>query len=59
MTPRWFPAPLVGGVDRLTLWAQVSTGLELDEHGEVRILDADAWHDRRRRLHDSGGPLSF
>jgi WD40 repeat protein len=53
------PAPLAGGADRLTLWAQVSTGLDLDEHGAARILDAETWHDRRRRLHDSGGPPSF
>jgi WD40 repeat protein/serine/threonine protein kinase len=50
------PAPLAGSPERLALWAQVRTGLELDEAGTVRMLDAAAWHDRRRRLEQRGGP---
>ena len=32
------------------------TGVELDEHGLVRILDAATWQKRRQRLQELGGP---
>src|SRR5262249_54852212 len=44
------PAPVEGGRERLTLWAQVLTGMELDADGEARLLDAAAWNERRQRL---------
>jgi hypothetical protein len=40
----------------ITLWVQVVTGMELDEHGTVRVLDAAAWRQRRQRLTELGGP---
>jgi WD40 repeat protein len=50
------PAPVQGDVKRLTLWAQVLTGLELDAEGRPRLLSADAWHERDRQLRELGGP---
>ena len=42
--------------ERIRLWAQVITGMETDDFGTIRVLDAAAWHDRRRRLQKLGGP---
>jgi hypothetical protein len=50
------PRPLAGTTGRVTLWAEVETGLTLDEDGSVRPLPSREWHDRRRRLGDLGGP---
>jgi WD40 repeat protein/tRNA A-37 threonylcarbamoyl transferase component Bud32 len=50
------PQPVAGDAHRVTLWVEVITGLELDAHGSVRVLDANTWHDRRRRLKELGGP---
>jgi WD40 repeat protein len=50
------PMPIAGSPERLSLWVQVLTCQELDEHGAVLVLDADAWQDRRRRLDELGGP---
>lgn len=36
--------------------SQFITGNEADEHGNARVLDAAAWHDRRDRLEKLGGP---
>jgi WD40 repeat protein/tRNA A-37 threonylcarbamoyl transferase component Bud32 len=50
------PAPVEGDTERINLWVQTITGLELEESGVVRVLDAESWHDRRRRLQQLGGP---
>jgi WD40 repeat protein len=50
------PQPLAGGPERLLLWAQVITGLKLDEQGAAHVLDAATWEQRRQRLHTLGGP---
>jgi WD40 repeat protein len=50
------PPPVAGPVERLRLWAEVVTGLELDAEGGVHPLDAPGWHQRRRRLRALGGP---
>jgi WD40 repeat protein/serine/threonine protein kinase len=50
------PTPVSGSVERLKLWVHVITGVELDEYGGVRPLDAAAWQERRRRLAELGGP---
>ena len=47
---------LVGEPQQIDLWAQVITGMELDENGNVRVLNAEAWHERRQRLTELGGP---
>jgi hypothetical protein len=50
------PTPVSGDVERLVLWTQVITGLELDDNGLVRVLDAASWAERRERLQKLGGP---
>ena len=43
------PAPLADSVDRVRLWSQVTTGLELE--GDVpRSLSLDDWERRREQL---------
>ncbi|MFQ5735200.1 MAG: hypothetical protein ACE5KM_24980, partial [Planctomycetaceae bacterium] len=49
------PAPVQAEPERLILWVQVITGMELDESGVVRLLDAKQWHDRQQRLEQLGG----
>jgi WD40 repeat protein len=44
------PQPLEGDIDRLTLWVQVRTGMELDESGTIAYLDAATWQKRKQRL---------
>jgi WD40 repeat protein/serine/threonine protein kinase len=52
----WVPPPVAGAPERIRLWVEVITGLELDEEGAIRFLDAPAWHARRQRLQELGGP---
>ncbi len=47
---------LEGGPERLRLWCQVVTGLELDGRDNIAVLDIDAWRQRRDRLEELGGP---
>ena len=57
LTRRWrVPTPIEGAPERIQLWAQVITGLELDEHGGTRGLGAATWQKRRQRLQELGGP---
>ncbi|MDY3561790.1 protein kinase [Gemmata sp. JC673] len=53
-TVRVWPAPSAAAdaSDRLTLWAQVRTGTELDETGAVQVLTPDVWRERRNRLQE-------
>jgi tetratricopeptide (TPR) repeat protein len=50
------PPPLPGDPPRLAVWVETATGLEMDEQGSIRVLDGDAWRERRRRLEQLGGP---
>jgi WD40 repeat protein len=50
------PTPVEGEPQRLALWTQVVSGMEIDEHRAVRVLDAKTWQERRRRLEQLGGP---
>jgi eukaryotic-like serine/threonine-protein kinase len=50
------PVPVAGAPERVRLWAQVLTGLELDDDGVIHVLDAPTWQERRQRLEDLGGP---
>jgi WD40 repeat protein len=50
------PTPQTGDVERLVLWAQVLTGLELDAEGRMLVLTRDQWESRRVRLEQMGGP---
>jgi WD40 repeat protein/serine/threonine protein kinase len=47
---------VAGDPERIELWVQVLTGMELDEGGFARTLDADTWQARRKRLAELGGP---
>ena len=50
------PQPMRGDPERIKLWAQVITGLEVDELTAVHVLDAATWQQRRQRLEKLGGP---
>jgi hypothetical protein len=50
------PRPVQGTREHILLWCEARTGLTLDEHGDVRVLDAKTWHERRERLEKLGGP---
>ena len=50
------PAAIEGSVDQILLRTQVLTGMELDDDGLFRDLDAARWHERRKRLAEIGGP---
>jgi WD40 repeat protein/serine/threonine protein kinase len=50
------PPPLEGAVERLVLWAQVLTGMELDADGGSHVLDTQTWQQRRQTLEDLGAP---
>jgi len=45
-------APVEGDLDRIVLWTQVLTRMELDNNDQVRKLDEAAWQDRRQRLEE-------
>jgi WD40 repeat protein len=54
---RWpVPIPLKWPKERITLWAQVVTGMELDRFGEINRLDAATWQQRRQRLEEWDNP---
>ncbi|MBC8876828.1 MAG: hypothetical protein H8E44_45960, partial [Planctomycetes bacterium] len=40
--------------ERLVLWTQVVTGMELDPNGGALVLDASAWNERSERLEELG-----
>jgi hypothetical protein len=42
-------------VDRVRLWTQVLTGMELDAHNALRPLDVPTWLQRRRQLEPESG----
>jgi WD40 repeat protein len=50
------PKVMGGDVERVRLWTELVTGMELDQGGAVRILGAADWLERRRRLDELGGP---
>ena len=52
------PAPVDGRPERLRLWVEVNTGLELDPRGAVVELDVEAWQKRHQQLQKHGGPAS-
>jgi len=51
-----WPAPLQADPERIVLWTQILTGMEV-EQAAVRVLDPSTWAERRRRLDELGGPL--
>jgi hypothetical protein len=50
------PRPIQGTPEHILLWCEVRTGLTLDKSGDVRVLDAKTWHERRERLEKFDGP---
>src|SRR5262249_46862485 len=52
----WEASLLPDDLPRMETWVEVTTGLELDEQGEIRALDAAAWRKRVERLESLGGP---
>jgi eukaryotic-like serine/threonine-protein kinase len=44
------PPPVAGEPERIVLWIQVLTGLDLDEYGQIQVLDVQTWEERRRQL---------
>jgi WD40 repeat protein/tRNA A-37 threonylcarbamoyl transferase component Bud32 len=52
----WEVGPVEGEVERIVLWVQVRTGMELDDRGMARELDAPTRDARRMRLDRLGGP---
>jgi WD40 repeat protein len=50
------PAALEGTVERIVLWTQVLTGMELDADGVLQVLDASTWQQRAQHLQELGGP---
>jgi WD40 repeat protein len=49
-------APVGGTVERVVLWTQVLTGMELDGDGGMHVLDDPTWRQRRQRLEELGDP---
>jgi WD40 repeat protein/serine/threonine protein kinase len=49
------PTPVQGDAERISLWVQVLTGMELDENDVFHVLDAADWQQRRQRLDELGG----
>jgi WD40 repeat protein/serine/threonine protein kinase len=50
------PVAVSGEVDRIVLWIQVLTGMELDPDGLFRALDAATWQQRGKCLTEQSGP---
>jgi WD40 repeat protein/serine/threonine protein kinase len=50
------PQPVTGTVERILLWTQVITGMEMDADGQLHVLDPPTWQQRRHRLDELGGP---
>jgi WD40 repeat protein len=50
------PRSVEGEPERLALWTQLVTGMEIDEQRAVHVLDASTWQERARRLEELGGP---
>src|SRR5207248_2542937 len=48
------PRPLEGDVERVRLWVEVLTGMELDSQDVVQPLSAEALERRRSRLEELG-----
>jgi hypothetical protein len=49
-------AALPDELERVAIWVEVLTGLELDDQGSARVLDDVNWLHRRKKLKQPGGP---
>jgi tetratricopeptide (TPR) repeat protein len=52
----WDVSELPDNQERISTWAEVITGLGLDESGSVKVLNNTTWHERREKLETLGGP---
>ena len=50
------PGPVEGDRERIVLWVQVVTGLQLDRDGGIGVLDGSTWQDLSQQLRELGGP---
>jgi WD40 repeat protein len=53
---RWDVDELPDDLPRLSTWAEVLSGLAIDERGRIRVLSTDEWLERREILDNLGGP---
>jgi hypothetical protein len=49
------PQAVKGDVKRIKLWTQVLTGTAMDDHGNLHVLDANTWQQRRQQFMQLGG----
>ncbi|MGB2820129.1 MAG: redoxin domain-containing protein [Phycisphaerae bacterium] len=49
------PTPAPGEPEKVSLWAQIMTGMALDDWGAVRVLDPNAWRMSRIAFEDALG----
>ena len=49
------PSSIEGSVERIALWIQTSTGLELGANDSLTVLDGPTWQERRQRLEKMDG----
>jgi WD40 repeat protein len=49
------PVPVEGEPERLVLWVQVLTGMQMDADEAVHVLDGPSWLEQRRQLQALGG----
>jgi WD40 repeat protein len=50
------PLPRTESLERLKLWVEVTSGMEMDDTGTVHYLDAGRWRARHEQLQRLGGP---
>jgi Flp pilus assembly protein TadD len=49
------PMAVKGDAKQINLWTQVLTGTEIDDHGNLHVLDAQTWQQRREQFVQVGG----
>ena len=53
----WRLPALVGGdLDYIKLWVETMTGMEVEDGGNIKGLEASVWQERHDRLRELGGP---
>jgi WD40 repeat protein len=50
------PAPLRDQSERIKLWTQLHSGIEMGAQGAMRPLNVETWRARLQRLEQLGGP---
>ncbi len=50
------PAMIDDDLSRIEAWVETLTALEVDDEGNIDVLDFDAWQNRRESLRKLGGP---